>query len=284
MEPAEALLRSYEGFEDPASFASREAVDQYRSALLERTAPQAQAIAARFKGRGGSFLEVCSGNGRLLHALLAMGMIARGVGWEISSSRVAFAQAWASDVGLAESATHIETDALSPPPPGPLFDAAACITSALGYFDILDEDGAAKLLRIIRARLKPGGLLVLELYQHPTERRLASTAGGTVRTWRELPASDPWRFYLSELSWDTATSVLHHRKTFIHRTSGKVDDSRQEALRIWTLEELGGLLERTGFAVEEAAGSWTGTAYVEGATPELILFARSSSAANRSSR
>src|SRR5262249_28791007 len=88
--------------------------------------------------------------------------------------------------------------------------------------------------------------------------RLLEAAGGEVRTWKELPAADPWRFYLSALTLDPATQVLTHEKTFVHRTSGEVDSGRRERLLLYTPESISTLLRECGFGEIEVFGDWKG--------------------------
>jgi hypothetical protein len=135
------------------------------------------------------------------------------------------------------------------------------------------RDGAtADLLAATRRTLRPGGLLVLELYPHPSWRRMLAVTGGELRLWSELPSEDPWRFYLSHLVLDD-TGNVRHDKTFVHRTNGRIDDSRREYLRLWTEDEICSLLQASGFGEIETFGGWTGRPYAEGQDELLIVTA-----------
>jgi SAM-dependent methyltransferase len=265
------ITSAYQGVETLAGFAP-DALEAYRAKLLESSAGQVAHLRARLPA-GARIAEVASGNGRLLVALAQAGVLAEGVGVEIARSRVAFAERWASDAGV-RGVTFTAGDALATAYPRDL-DAAVCITGAFAYFEPMRAGAAAELLHALHAALKPGGLLVLELYPHPQWRSAMDAVGGDeLRTWHELPPEDPWRFYLSDLRWDRQTGILHHRKLFVHRTSGAIDDSRREHLRLYTLEELSALLAEAGFGDVEAAGGWDGEPYDDAASELLVVSAR----------
>ena len=52
--------------------------------------------------------------------------------------------------------------------------------------------------------------------------------------------------------------MLTHHKTFVHRTSGEIDDSRREHLRLYDADELAAELRAAGFADVETYGGWSG--------------------------
>lgn len=258
----------------------------YRSELLARSADQVAFLRDRLP-KGARALEIACGNGRLLVALAKAGALAHGVGIEIARSRVEFAQRWAADEGIAQL-DFVADDALTTELPQDA-DAAVCITGAFAYFDAMRAGAAALLLRALRGAVRPGGLLVIELYPHAQWRRAMDAVGSDeLRTWHELAPEDPWRLYLSHLHWDRATGVLGHDKLFVHRTSGEIDDSRREHLRLYAFAEVEALLAETGFEGVQAFGGWNGEPYDEGASELLVVTAtgspssRSSSAPTRS--
>jgi SAM-dependent methyltransferase len=256
--PSDDTLSAYAGFEDLAQFDGG-ALAAYRAALLERTAEQSTFLRERLD-RGSSVLEVASGNGRLLVDLARDGTLGSGTGLEISETRTAFAQAWAKEEGVAGALELVAGDARSFP--FPAVDAALCITGAFAYFDAIEPDGGARLLEKLAGAVRPGGLVVLELYPHPSWQRLfAAASDGELRLWQELPETDPWRFYLSHLRLDRQTGVLSHHKTFVHRETGAVDRSRREHLRLYDGLALQQALVAAGFRGVELFGDWSGRAY-----------------------
>jgi SAM-dependent methyltransferase len=250
---AEEVAGAYEGVEDLASF-SADSLAAYREQALARTAAEAEFIRRRLTP-GGHVLEVGSGNGRLLLTLAAAGAITRGTGLEIASSRTAFAQRWAGDEGVAGMLDLRTADALTSELPAAV-DAAVCVTGAFSYFDAIRPGAASELLHRLRDALAPGGLLVLELYPHPQWVRLFDAGGDELRVWQEMPASDPWRFYLSHLTLDRPTGVLSHHKTFVHRTEGTIDDTRREHLRLYDEAAIRAEVSEAGFAGLEVFGGW----------------------------
>jgi SAM-dependent methyltransferase len=263
------ILTAYDGVEELSSFSTQE-LAEYRAGLLERTAAQTAFITARLPA-GAAALEVGSGNGRLLIDLARRGAIARGVGLEVAESRVAFAQEWAASSDL-DTVRFLCADALTQPyEPA---DAALCITGTFAYFDAIQPGGGGTVLAKLRQALPPGGLLVLEVYPHPSWRRLLEdTDDGTLRLWHELPPEDPWRFYLSELHLARESQILTHRKTFIHRTTGEIDDSRCEHLRLYDGPSVTTALAEAGCGDVDLFGDWTGKPH-EPSDELLIAVAR----------
>ena len=190
---------AYQGFEDPASFSGLEDVLRYRDGLLERSREQAAFVAARMPGR--RVLELGCGNGRLLVELARRGETSTALGVDIATSRIGFARRWAQDEDL-RGVRFEAADAFSMDLEPSGYDAAVCITGALGYFGAVEGGLDGMSSRRMAGALAPGGLLVVELYPHPVERRLLNATGGDVRMWQELPPEDPWRFYLSELQME----------------------------------------------------------------------------------
>jgi SAM-dependent methyltransferase len=252
------LTAAYEGLEDPESFVDRESLEVYRQTLLDRTRPQADFLAPLL-GTEAHVLEVGCGNGRLLVELARRNVIGFGLGLDLAESRIAFARVWAREQGLEQLQFEV-ADVLDYGPQAAGFSAAVCITGTFAYFDAVEPGSAARVANSLFAALEPAGSLVLELYPHPAYRRLLEVAGGRLRTWTELPAEDPWRFYLSllELGDD---EVLAHTKTFVHRTSGAIDDGRRERLFLYTPDSISTVLRGAGFSDVRLYEGWSRDAY-----------------------
>lgn len=249
------LAKAYEGVEDLASFPDDAAMDAYRRSVLERSVPQADFLLERLTPPV-RVLEVACGNGRLLMELARRGALVAGRGMDIAASRIAFAERWATDKGhdqISFEAADVFEQQLEPES----YDATLCITGAFGYFEPLVPGSALELARRMRDATRRGGLLVLELYPAPRYRRMAEAGGGEARVWKELPADDPWRFYLSHVVLEREGSVLVHNKTFIHRETGEVDSGRSERLFIYTPESIAELLAQAGFDGVRTFEGWT---------------------------
>jgi len=258
------LASAYEGVEDPSGFADDASLTAYRQSLLKRSRDEANFIEGRLPASA-TLLELGTGNGRLLVELASRGRLARAKGIDTSKTRIDFATQWASDEGHTALEFSVE-DAVEAVLGEEAYDAVVCITGAFGYFEAARSGLGANLLARIRRALRPGGVVVLELYPVPLYRRLLEAAGGEVRVWRELPSEDPWRFYLSDLSLDGG--ILTHHKTFIHRTSGDVDTGRSDRLYLYDPASLGELLEQAGMTDFRFFDGWTQTPYRDG---ELLI-------------
>jgi SAM-dependent methyltransferase len=258
------LAAAYEGLEADVGD-----VAAYRAATLARHDEVAAFLAARI-APGARVLEVGCGNGALLLALARRGAVGHGLGLDLARSRIAFASAWAADEAPAADLRFAPGDALTAPLGDAPYDAALCVTGAFAYFDAVAPGSAAALLTRVAEVLRPGGLLALELYRHGATRRIVEAGGGQARLWRELDAADPWRFYLSDFA--LTGGVLTHRKTFIHRHDGTVDEGRAEALRLYELDELEALLTAAGFAPPQLHDGWSVAPYAGG--DHLVVLAR----------
>jgi len=260
----EALRTSFEGYE--TSFADRDELERYRATVLEKTEHQARFIAARVDG--GAAVEVACGNGRLLVSLAKLGAIDAGLGIDLAESRIEFAREWAADTGLG-GLEFLAADVLDAPVES-RFDLALCITGSFGYFDAYAPGSAQALLERLHGAVVPGGLLLFEQYQRTESLRLLDAAGDRLRTWYELPESDPWRFYLSE-TWREG-EVLVHNKTFIGREDGRVDSRRSERMVVYPPARLEQMLSAAGFTDVRLFEGWTEAAYAGGET--MVVTAR----------
>jgi SAM-dependent methyltransferase len=264
------LADAYEGVEDLSSFSGVAALEAYRRTVLERSVPQAGFLLERVEAPA-RVLEVACGNGRLLIELARRGALAAGRGLDIAASRIAFAERWAADEGMPQirfEAGDVFQSSLE----AEAYDATVCITGAFGYFEPLAPGSALELTRRLNAATRPGGLLALELYPAPHYRRMAEAGGGEARVWKELPADDPWRYYLSHVVLEREGQVLTHNKTFIHRETGEVDSGRSERLFVYTPESIGELLAEAGFEEASAFAGWTDAPYAGG--DSMVVMAR----------
>jgi SAM-dependent methyltransferase len=256
------MVYAFEGMEDPSSFPDRASLELYRSTLLANTASQVDFL-IRHLPAASRVLEIGCGNGRLLIELARRQAIQGAVGIDLATSRVDFARSWARDERL-KGLRFDAADALQDELPDGGFTAVCCITGAFGYFDAIAAGAAAEVARRINSALQPEGLLCLEIYSHPAHRRLLEATGRRARIWTELPPHDPWRFYLSDLSLDETGETLTHGKTFIHRTSGRIDAGRWERLHLYTEESLTRLLLEADFCGVRMYEGWSTQPYEGG--------------------
>ncbi len=249
----EALVEAYEGVDLLSAFAGPEELADYRASLLAKTDHQAAFISQRFPDAR-SVLEACTGNGRLLVGLSQRFEVLRG--FDIAASRVEFAQRWIDELGR-DNIKVWKDDIFSLAGLGAdRFDLGVCITGAFGYFEAVLEGGGGRAVEKLAGAIAPGGQLLLELYQHPAEIAMChANSDHTARVWKNLPATDRFRFYLSELKLNTGRMLLHHNKTFIGH-HGEIDEGRSEVLKIYTLDELE-LLLKPLFSDIEIFADWS---------------------------
>jgi SAM-dependent methyltransferase len=260
---------AYEGVDSLDSFSDSAALFAYRTELLARSAQQSAFIAARLDSVPTSGFEIACGNGRLLIDLARRGTIDSGSGIDLAESRIAFADEWVAAENL-HGLSFRAGDVLTAELPRGKCRLAICITGALGYFEPAGAGLGAQVVDRLASALAPGGLAVIELYPHPEYRRLLEATGGRARVWQELPASDPWRYYLSQLVLDG--NVLTHRKTFIHRSEARVDEGREEQLWLYDAHSATQLLKNAGLTDIACFEGWTDRPYGGGET--LVITAR----------
>jgi SAM-dependent methyltransferase len=258
-EGSRELAAAYEGLEDPGSFAERGALEAYRQSLLDRTRAQVDFLVPHL-GAQARVLEIGSGNGRVLVELARRESLALGLGLDLAESRIAFARAWAKEERL-EHLRFEAADVLEVPLEAGSFSAALCITGTFAYFDAFRAGSAARVAARIHEALEPAGTLWLELYPHPEYLRLLDAAGGELRIWTELPDQDPWRYYLSRLEVDDDREILTHAKTFIHRTTGEIDQGRREQLYLYAPASIEAILRSVGFREVRLYEGWSANPY-----------------------
>ena len=268
----------YEGFERLENFPTPESMQAYRTHLLEKSAEQAQFIEKALGKRKLRVIEFGAGNGRLLVALAQRGLIESAIGIDISQSRIAFANKWATDIGLKE-VKMIAADALTFDRfDAGTFDLAICITGTFGYLQAIRESAPAELLDKMQRALRPRGTALFELYQLPAKRRqLLELNDGRLRTWQPLPAEDRFAYYLDDFEYFADANALRHGKIFIGR-DGSIDAGREEVLTYYTRRSFGELLRSSGFTKPRFAQDFVGTPYKEGKSATMVV------AANRLSK
>lgn len=264
----------YEGFESLENFPTREGLEDYRRLLLDKTRAQVTFLARLLGTERHRVLEFGSGNGRLLVALAEQGMIRKGLGIEISRSRVQFAEQWAADGGFSTLIRNVAADALEYECPAGEFNLAVCITGAFGYMRPIHENAPGTLLDKAHAALEPGGHLLLELYQMSEERRqMLALNDGKLRVWQPLPPENSFIYYLDDLEYCSERRILRHEKIFIGR-NGTIDAGRVHVVSYYSDQELIALLGEHGFQVERTMADFQDTLYVEGQSACLVILAK----------
>jgi D-alanine-D-alanine ligase len=179
-------------------------------------------------------LDLCCGQGRHSIALAQRGF-GNVTGIDRSRYLVRLARRRARSLGLTVS--FHEGDGRKFRLPREPFDCVAVMGNSFGYFDAADDDQA--VLERVRKALRPDGMVVLDI-----------TDGDWMRSHFE-PRSWEWidqnHFVCRERSLASDRQRLISREVVVHAEKGVIADQFY-AERLYSLDEITRLLERSGFA------------------------------------
>jgi ubiquinone/menaquinone biosynthesis C-methylase UbiE len=137
------------------------------------------------------------------------------------------------------------------------FDAVVQLFTAFGYFANNEQD--AEVLRQVWNVLEPRGWYLLDfLNSHEVRRTLIPLSeqamdGGFIRQERRIYGNRVEKLITVHLSGETRSFT--------------------ESVRLYTPDELTGMLEKNGFSIEHCFGSYDGAVF-EVSSPRCILFSR----------
>ena len=267
-----ANLRAYDNIEKMSNYNSPEELKKYREHLLKKSRAQADLISSYFTEKAKlKVFEACSGNSRMLYQLHLDGILEEGIGVEISNSRAKFAEEWKKEFN-GINVTNICGDIIKYESKTDYYDLIICITGALGYFYPIDTNYPEILIKKFNEMLKYKGYLLLELYQHANGVNFCMMdEKKEFNTWVELPESDPFRYYLMKYTYHEDEGCLDSKEIFIRR-DGYIDDSKNEVLKIYSLDEISQLLGNNGFKIKNIFSEWDKKKYNE-SDEKLIIMA-----------
>ena len=263
---------TYKNVEAARNYKTQKDRDRYIASMEARTAADEMPFLRKhLPKRFQRVLEIGSGSGRILHALLADGRADEAVGIEISPSRVAFGRQWAHDAGF--TVEHQVGDILRMTPKGK-FDVVLCVTTILPFFDLLQKNGLDVVFKKAHALLQPGGYLVLETYTFAKVRHLCKMNGGKVRLWEEYRPGDPFRFHLAEYAWDDTRNILTDTSYNLMREELFVDGPTTRMSHFEPATVIVKRLKKAGFKSVQLFGQFDSSPYKEGVSERLVLIAR----------
>jgi SAM-dependent methyltransferase len=241
-------LGAYASVETDSNYASPAALESYRRLLLEKSEPAARFIEkAAFRGAKLNVLELCSGSSRLLYALDRRGILAHGVGVEVSPSRHKFAESWKSALGANRvqnfySAVgdykNVHRD----------IDVAVLIDGALSYLYPCDPTLPGRVLSNLSRCLVPGGKIVMEFDVLSQEQVNGMRRDGRIKTWNKGDEKDAFRYALYEteaMSWEHM--VVQNTSVYVPR-SAAAESVKRELYKYYGVDELSALLDEAGFS------------------------------------
>jgi SAM-dependent methyltransferase len=207
-----------------------------RPPTREQIARQCDFIERRLALRSGAtLLDVGCGLGLHVLELASRGYL--GVGLDLSLPMLSRASEEAQSRALRVNFLHSDMREMSF---DGSFDAVLCLGTTLGYFD--EETNRRIIERLYRA-LKPGGLLLLDLVNRDHVIRSQPNL-----IWFEGDGC----VCMEESEFNFFTSRLHVKRTVI-LDSGRQTEN-EYSLRMYSLHELGQLLNGIGFRVREVSG------------------------------
>jgi SAM-dependent methyltransferase len=201
---------------------------------------------------GGPVLEVMCGSGRLLLPLARAGLRLAGV--DISGAMLGLARQRLEAAKLSERVQLLEADIRERAPHGPFGLAIVALNSFMHLTDTSDQLAA---LEHIRAALRPGGLLAIDLF-NPDTCTLSEQHGALVLDKRFALADGTQVQKFVAQHVEMAAQLSH--VTFIYDeidAAGQVSRSTLPFTMRWLYRyELEHLLARAGFALESLYGSY----------------------------
>ena len=245
-------LIAYDGFEIYNNISD---INGYRKSKLEEVQKNINFISELFDGSI-KVLETASGNSKFLYGLSDSGLLESGVGIEVSQSRWRFAERWKQD-GKYYKVTNINDDCLEVDySKYGKFDLYYCSDVAFQFFAPIRENADRILLKSIYDNLNKGGKVVLELSGF--EDIISNmNSNGEYKMWHELDESDPWQYLLWDCTYNN--KVLTKSKIFIKRGEYQpppLIDKSEVQLRIYSYEEIIGVLGECGFDNIEIVNGW----------------------------
>jgi SAM-dependent methyltransferase len=184
---------------------------------------------------GATLLDVACGLGQHVVELTARGYASVGV--DLSLAMLSRASEEAQARGMRINFLHADMRDLSFESN---FDAVTCLGTSLGYFD--DETNRKVMERLLRA-LKPGGVLLLDVVNRDHVIRSQPNL-----IWFEGDGC----VCMEESEFNFFTSRLHVKRTVILDNGRQLEN--EYSLRLYSLHELGQLLNASGFRVSEVSG------------------------------
>ena len=237
-------------YNDHEVFVSEEDISAYRASKMRGVRKNISFVRNNFNKKL-RVLEIGSGNSKFLYALEAENMLEEGYGFEISKSRIDFADDWKRDLGI-DNVHNIEENILATKFNRlPFFDLVYCVDLAFQFLDPVEPQSDLRILKSIYNSLESGGKVILELDCH--QRLIDKMENGKINTWQEFEEPDPWQYLLWDCNLEKDYLTLD--KTFIKRDLSETSKSKV-VLKNYQRSDILHLLFLSGFDNIQVFESW----------------------------
>lgn len=261
-------LSAYAEVEAAGNYGSRAELEAYRGERLRMYDRQVEFM--RRLGappEGLRVVDLGSGSSAFLYALDRAGLLAHGVGIEISESRHAFAEQWRAESGLANvinvCANFVDVDLEDAS-----FDRFTVIDDTYLLLRPEDERYPDALLETAGRSLAPGGVFVASFRNDaPLVRRL----DGERTFWVELPESNAFKYALYRQEASADGRLL--RTESIYVTRELTEQRKVEVTEVCDVERLTERLLASGFVAVSAYEDFAGTPFDPERSGHVVLTA-----------
>jgi SAM-dependent methyltransferase len=237
-------------YNDHEIFDSEENISTYRASKIRGVRKNISFVKDNFDKKL-RVLEIGSGNSKFLYALEEENMLEDGYGFEISKSRIDFADDWKKDLGI-DNVHNVEENILTTKFNRlPFFDLVYCVDLAFQFLDPVEPQGDLRILKSVYNRLENGGKVILELDCH--QRLIDKMENGKIKTWQEFEEPDPWQYLLWDCNLEKDYLTLD--KTFIRRDLSEASKSKV-VLKNYQRSDILHLLFLSGFDNIQVFESW----------------------------
>ena len=229
-------------------------------------AAQLAFLESAFSGVSGLFLDAGCGTGRHLVPLCKRGY--RAVGVDISPAMLGVARASLTAAGLAGSLVRGDLCAL---PFGPVFGGILCLDSPLAL--ILADDDLAAALAALHRSLRPGGLLVAEVFDY-----VGTLGAEPIAPWTgSFPAPRGQIAIRESHRFDRTAGIWEMTQEFsVRRVAQQESFAITHRLRMRSADAYAAAFEAAGFLVEELLAFYPGAPAESLSERRMIFLARRS--------